>query len=169
MTLTISFGVLGACSRETPARAGKSATPISTARGASASVASPTSPGSIAGDTFLLVTIGSRSTRAPVSDSAPCGFQPYLRLVVSDEHSFYRVTDNRPSCSGPATDSAAHYTGEWSTYRMNLDTLHFFEGDGDERYYWVSGILTRDSLIQLSGDKPFRFVRLRPTVSTRRE
>lgn len=100
-----------------------------------------------------------------MSDSAPCGFLPHLRLVISDERSFYHVTDDRPTCFGPPTDSASHWTGEWSRYRVNRDTLHLFQGDGDETFYWVSGILSDDSLIQLSSDKPYRFVRIRPTTA----
>jgi hypothetical protein len=118
---------------------------------------------SIAGDTFLLVAIGAQSTRVPVSDSAPCGFLPYLRVVISSDSMFYHVTTNQPTCFGPATDSASHWTGLWSTYRVNRDTLHLFQGDGNETFYWVSGILSADSLIDVSRNKPYRFVRIRPT------
>ena len=165
ITLTTSLGLVSACSREVPARADSSSTVVAHVPDASGSAIARNSPASIRGDTFVLVAIGSQSTRVPVSDSAPCGFLPYLRLVISDEHSFYRVTDNRSTCFGPATDSASHWSGEWSTYRVNSDTLHLFQGDGDETFYWVSGILSDDSLIQLSSAKPFRFVRIRPTAS----
>lgn len=128
--------------------------------------ANRSSPASIVGDTFLLVAIGSQSMRVPVSDSAPCGFQPYLRLVISTDSIFYHVTDNKPTCFGPATVSASHWTGLWSTYRVNRDTLHLFQGDGDETFYWVSGILSDDSLIEF-GEKPHRFVRIRPKAASR--
>ena len=83
---------------------------------------------------------------------------------MSDDSSFYRVEDDSPTCFGPTTDSAAHWSGRWSTYRINGDTLHLFEGDGDETFQWVNGIVSEDSLIQLFADKPFRFVRIRPTA-----
>ena len=136
------------------------------ARTPSAPAVNRRSSASIVGDTFLLVAIGSQSTRVPVSDSAPCGFQPYLRLVISNESMFYHVTDNKPTCFGPATDSASHWTGLWSTYRVNHDTLHLFQGDGSETFYWVSGILSDDSLIEF-GDKPYRFARIRPAAASK--
>lgn len=162
ITVTTSLCLIGACSREIPPRADKPSTVVPHATNASTIPRS--FPASIRGDTFVLVAIGSQSTRVPVSDSAPCGFLPYLRVVISDERSFYRVTDNHPTCFGPSTDSASHWSGLWSTYRLNRDTLHLFQGDGDETFYWVSGILSDDSLIELSSDKPFRFVRIRPTA-----
>lgn len=164
IAITISLAVVSACSREAPARADTTSAEVTQVRDSSGSATRRNTPTSIRGDTFLLVAVGSQSTRVPVSDSAPCGFQPYLRLVISDERSFYRVTDTRPTCFGPATDSASHWSGLWSTYRMNGDTLHLFQGDGDETFYWVSGILSDDSLIQLADDKPYRFVSIRPTL-----
>ena len=158
-----SLALVSACSREVPNGAATSSTVVAHAPNTGASAVARNAAASIAGDTFVLVAVGSQSTRVPVSDSAPCGSLPYLRVVISDEHSFYRITDNRQTCFGPPTDSAARYSGEWwSTYRVNGDTLHLFQGDGDETFYWVSGILSDDSLIQPSGDKPFRFVRIRP-------
>lgn len=168
ITLTTSLALVSACSHDIPADAEKQSTVVANVPNARGSAVARNSPASIRGDTFILVAIGSQSTRVPVSDSAPCGFLPYLRLVISDERSFYHVTDNRPTCFGPATDSASHWSGEWSTYRVNRDTLHLFQGDGDETFYWVSGILSDDSLIQLSSDKPFRFVRIRPPVAPKR-
>ena len=168
ITLTASISLVGGCSREVPADAAKPS--ATTAHVPEAEPPAPTRnpPAPIAGDTFVLVAIGEQSTRVPVSDSAPCGFLPYLRLVISNEKQFYHVTDNRPTCFGPATDSASHWSGEWSTYRVNGDTLHLFQGDGDETFYWVSGILSGDSLIQLSSDKPFRFMRIRPAATAKR-
>jgi hypothetical protein len=142
----------------------RTATPTSTASTSPAS----TSTASIVGDTFLLVAIGSKSTRVPVSDSTPCGFLPYLRLVISTDESFYHVENDKPTCFGPPTDSASRWSGEWSTYRVNRDTLHLFKGDGDETFYWVSGILSADSLIGLASDNPMRFVRVRPTAAPKR-
>lgn len=165
LTLTTFLGLVAACSRDRPARTEGSSTAV--VSGVSPSAVPPSSPASIRGDTFVLVAIGSQSTRVSVSDSAPCGFSPYLRLVISDERSFYHVTDNRPTCFGPATDSASHWSGLWSTYRVNGDTLHLFQGDGDETFYWVSGILSDDSLIELASDRPRRFVRLRPTATSK--
>jgi hypothetical protein len=163
-----SIGFIGACSREVPAGAGKSPAVTAHAPETTATASARNSSTSIAGDTLVLVAIGSQSTRVPVSDSAPCGFLPYLRLVISDEKAFYHVEDNKPTCFGPPTDSASHWSGEWSTYRVNRDTLHLFKGDGDETFYWVSGILSADSLIQVSSDKPLRFTRIRPTATTTR-
>ena len=165
LAIATSLGLVAACSRDGPARAEGSSTAAPPS--ASQSPVPPSSPASIRGDTFVLVAIGSQSTRVPVSDSAPCGFLPYLRLVISDERSFYHVTDNRPTCFGPPTDSVSHWSGLWSTYRVNGDTLHLFHGDGDETFYWVSGILSTDSLIQLSSDRPYQFVRIRPTAQKR--
>lgn len=165
--LTTALGLAGACSREIPARAKGSSTAVAHAPNPSVSAIPQSSPGSIVGDTFVLVAIGSQSTRVPVSDSAPCGFLPYLRVVISNEQSFYRVTDNHPTCFGPATDSASHWSGEWSTYRVNRDTVHLFQGDGNETFEWVTGMLTDDSLIELYGDRPRRFLRIRPTAKRR--
>jgi hypothetical protein len=170
ITLVASILAPG-CSREVPPDAAKPpATAIAhvpeTKPLALASTASR--PASIVGDTFVLVAIGDQSTRVPVSDSAPCGFHPYLRLVISNEKYFYHVTDNRPTCFGPATDSASHWSGLWSTYRLAGDTLHFFQGDGAETFYWVSGLLSDDSLIQVSEDKPYRFTRIRPAATSKR-
>jgi hypothetical protein len=162
ITLTISIVLAAGCSREVPARPAKSSGTTAHAPDAPAPASTRHSSASIAGDTFLLVAIGSQSTRVPVSDSAPCGFLPYLRLVISTDSMFYHVTSNQPTCFGPATDSASHWTGLWSTYRINRDTLHLFQGDGNETFYWVSGILSADSLIDLSGNG-YRFVRIRPT------
>jgi hypothetical protein len=166
--LAALIGLVGGCSREVPASAGKSSAVTAHAPETTASASARKSAESIAGDTFVLVAIGSQSTRVPVSDSAPCGFLPYLRLVISDEQAFYHVTDNRPTCFGPPTDSAAHWSGERSTYRVNRDTLHLFKGDGDETFYWVSGIVSADSLIPLSSDQPWRFTRIRPTGAPKR-
>lgn len=162
MTLTALASLAGGCSRDVRPDSAKSSAMSAQAPEAQQTAPRPHSPASIVGDTFRLVAIGDRSTGAPVSDSAPCGFLPYMRLVISDETHFYHVEDNRPTCFGPATDSAAHYSGEWSTYRLAGDTLHLFKGDGNETFYWVSGILSNDSLIELSSDKPLRFVRIRP-------
>ena len=122
----VIMALVAACSRDGPARKEGSSTAVQPS--ASQGPVPRSSPASIRGDTFVLVAIGSQSTRVPVSDSAPCGFLPYLRLVISDERSFYHVTDNRPTCFGPPTDSASHWSGLWSTYRVNGDTLHLFQG-----------------------------------------
>jgi len=163
IALTTLISIANACSREVPAKAAESSALTAHVPDAKAPALTRNSSASIAGDTFLLVAIGSQSTRVPMSDSAPCGFLPYLRLVISTDSTFYHVTTNQPTCFGPATDSASHSTGLWSTYRVNRDTLHLFQGDGNETFYWVSGILSDDSLIQLSADNPFRFMRIRPT------
>lgn len=168
VALTASIGLVGGCSREVPAPAVKSSAVVARAPDETPSPPTRNAPESIAGDTFVLVAIGSQSTRVPVSDSTPCGFLPYLRLVISDEQAFYHVTNNQPTCFGPPTDSASHWSGEWSTYRVSGDTLHLFKGDADETFYWVSGILSADSLIDLSGDKPLRFMRIRPTAAPNR-
>ena len=166
ITVTTSISLAAGCSREVPARAAETSATSAHVPEAQAPAVTRRSSTSIVGDTFLLVAIGSRSTRVPVSDSTPCGFSPYLRLVISTDSMFYHVTDDKPTCFGPATDSASHWTGLWSTYRVNRDTLHLFQGDGNETFYWVSGILSADSLIDLSGNG-YRFMRIRPRSATK--
>jgi hypothetical protein len=165
ITLTALTSLAGGCSRDVRPDTTKSTATSAQVPEAQQAAPKPRSPASIVGDTFLLVAMGDQSTRVPVSDSAPCGFLPYMRLVISNETHFYHVKNNEPTCFGPATDSAAHYSGEWSTYRIAGDTLHLFQGDGNETFYWVSGILSADSLVEVNGDKPFHFVRIRPRVT----
>jgi hypothetical protein len=167
ITLTASIAMACGRSHEVPADAKKSSATIAHLPDAPRPTSKPNAPASIVGDTFVLVAIGDQSTRVPVSDSAPCGFLPYMRLVISNETSFYHVEHNQPTCFGPPTDSASRESGVWSTYRLNRDTLHLFQGDGSETFYWVSGILSADSLIE-RGDKPRRFVRIRPTFRLKR-
>ena len=147
--------LLASCSSR-PAPASKVATPAQANGGTSAESAP-----SIVGDTFVLVTVGSRSTKVPVSDSAACGYRPYMRIVIADQEKFYQVTDEKRWCDGPLTDSASRYSGLWSSYHLQGDTLFMSQGDGNETFDWLAGILSADSLIELDGEWR-RFARLRP-------
>jgi hypothetical protein len=168
ISVTASIALACGRSHEIPADAAKSSATTAHAPDAKPPAPVRNHPASIVGDTFVLVAIGDQSTRVPVSDSAPCGFLPYMRLVIANETHFYHVEDNQPTCFGPATDSASRESGVWSTYRLNRDTLHLFQGDGSESFFWVDGILSADSLIEPSGDRPRRFVRIRPTSTSKR-
>jgi hypothetical protein len=120
---------------------------------------------SLAGDTLVLIGIGSESLQAALESNPPCNARsiPALQRFMFHNDSMYRgFSIERPGCRDPLVASSD--TAEWeSRYEVHGDTLKLYTGDGDEVFASYTGRLFPDSVTALASDEAtaWRYARRR--------